>query len=474
MWRSRLFWRRIGVNAAFALVLLAGAEFLRRSLGGAAGAEAIASTWIVLFAAFISLGTAWLSVRLMRTSLRQLTQAATAIAQGHRRQRVHLGASGEFGDLARAFNEMSRSLEREIAQIDRDRQQLRAVFRCMVEGVIVIDATQNVQFMNEAASRLLKAPLEASKGRKLWELVRNRNLSAAAEAVLHSEEPYRCEVEWTDPEPRALAVQGANLVGPPMRGAVLVLQDISELRRLEQIRQEFVANVSHELKTPLAAIQAGVETLLDGALNDPVHNVRFLERVRENAERLDLLVQDLLTLSRIESGQEHLEIKPTSLGAAVEACLSRHEPRALAKNLKLLAEPPASEVMALADEEALDHLLENLVDNAIKYTPEGGRIVLRWSENGREAVLQVADSGVGIPEKDLPRIFERFYRVDRARSRELGGTGLGLSIVKHLAQALAGHVQAESKLGEGSVFTLRLPKGQAAAAAPGDASPRSP
>jgi two-component system phosphate regulon sensor histidine kinase PhoR len=266
-------------------------------------------------------------------------------------------------------------------------------------------------------------------------------------------------VEWQAPTETAVAVQGTRLVGEPHQGALLVLHDITNLRQLERMRRDFVANVSHELKTPLAAIQVMVETLLDGAINDPQHNVRFLERVRENGDRLHTLVQDLLTLSRIESGQETLETKAVPIQTAIEVCVHQHELRAQAKQQKLEMIPPLGQpVSAWADEEALDHILGNLVDNAVKYTPEGGTITLRWHGTEKEAVIEVQDTGMGIPEKDLPRIFERFYRVDKARSRELGGTGLGLSIVKHLAQIQNGRVAATSRRGEGSTFTVYLPR----------------
>jgi two-component system, OmpR family, phosphate regulon sensor histidine kinase PhoR len=241
------------------------------------------------------------------------------------------------------------------------------------------------------------------------------------------------------------------------RRAVLVLHDITHLRRLERIRQDFVANVSHELKTPLATIQATVETLLDGAVNDQEHNIRFLESIREGAERLHRLVLDLLTLGRIESGQETMELQPLAVESAIEACIGRLEPRAAAKEIKLLQDQSPEPLLIRADEEALGDILDNLVDNAVKYTPSGGRVTLRWFAEEKDAVLQVSDTGIGIPEKDLPRVFERFYRVDKARSRELGGTGLGLSIVKHLAQAMNGSVEAKSQLGAGSTFTVRLP-----------------
>jgi two-component system phosphate regulon sensor histidine kinase PhoR len=326
----------------------------------------------------------------------------------------------------------------------------------MVEGVLVLDAELTILFANDAADQLLGAALDKAAGKKLWHVVRHRQLNDAVSQVLASDEPYRCELDWPGSERKALSLQGARLPGD--RGAVLVLHDVTHLRKLETVRQDFVANVSHELKTPLAAIQATVETLLDGAIGDPEHNVRFLERIRESADRLHKLVQDLLTLGRIESSQAPLDLEPIALQAAVDACISRHADRARTKDLQLVPQPAESPVSALADEEALAEILDNLVDNAIKYTPAGGTIQLRWSADNGIAILEVADTGVGIPEKDLPRIFERFYRVDKARSRELGGTGLGLSIVKHLVHALHGGIAVESELGAGSTFTIRVPK----------------
>src|SRR5262249_2880067 len=206
---------------------------------------------------------------------------------------------GEIGELATAFNAMSQACAQHIAQMERDREQLRAILRNMVEGVLVIDADQRVLFLNDAVVRLLHLSLDVAPGRKLWELLRHRQLNAAVEQILAADEPYACELERHGSEEMALALHGVRLPGVPVRGAVLVFHDVTHLRKLERVRQDFVANVSHELKTPLAAIQAVVETLLDGALQDTDHNVQFLERIRENADRLSRLVQDLLTLGRI-------------------------------------------------------------------------------------------------------------------------------------------------------------------------------
>ena len=396
--------------------------------------------------------------RRISAPLVSLAETADSIARGDYGRKVFLSSFDEVGHLASSFNAMSEACAVQIAQMNQDREQLRAIFRSMVEGVLVLDAKQTILFANDAASQLLGVPLLTAQNHKIWQIFRHRQLSEAVDKVLASSEPYRCTLEWSGAERRDLALHGTRLPGDPHRGAVLVFHDITHLRKLETIRQDFVANVSHELKTPLAAIQAMVETLLDGAIQDPEHNVKFLERIRENADRLHRLVQDLLTLGRIESSQAPLELEPIPLQMAVEACIDRHSLRANSKDLKLVAEHAPEPVVAVADEEALAEILDNLVDNAIKYTLPQGTITLRWFAEGQQAVLEVADTGVGIPDKDISRIFERFYRVDKARSRELGGTGLGLSIVKHLVQALGGTVTAGSQVGHGSLFTIRIPR----------------
>ena len=407
----------------------------------------------LVIALLLSIGIA----RRISAPLVQLAAAADSIACGAYGQKVLVNSAGEIGALAASFNVMSETCAAQIDQMNHDREQLRAIFRSMVEGVLVLDADQTILFANEAAGQLLGMPLRSASGQKVWQVFRHRQLNEAVEKILASDEPYRCDLEWTGSERRDLALQSARLPGEPHRGAVLVFHDVTHLRKLETVRQDFVANVSHELKTPLAAIQATVDTLLDGAMHDPEHAVPFLRRLRENGDRLHRLVQDLQTLGRIESSQATLEVERIPLQAAVEACISEHAARAQAKGLQLLADPAPEPVVALADAEALAEILDNLIDNALKYTPAGGRVVLRWFADDRHAILQVMDTGVGIPEKDLSRIFERFYRVDKARSRELGGTGLGLSIVKHLVQALGGTVTAESQVARGSTFTIRLP-----------------
>ncbi len=406
------------------------------------------------------LALSFLIARRLSAPLVELADAARAIAQGRYGQRVSVSSTDEIGTLAVSFNEMSLACADYIQQMDQDRQRLRAIFKSMVEGVLVLDGEQTILFLNDAAGHLLGTTQEAASGTKIWQLFRHRQLGEAVDKILSGDEPYRCELEWPSLDQKVLAVQGARLPGAPLRGAVLVFHDLTQVRRLERIRQDFVANVSHELKTPLAAIQATVETLLDGALQDPTYNVHFLERVRENADRLHRLVQDLLTLGRIESGEEIMNLQPIAVQTLVDTCMSRQADRARAKGLQLMTIAPPEPVFAFADEEALAEIMDNLLDNAIKYTPTGA-ISVRWVSQGNDAILQVKDTGVGIPEKDLARVFERFYRVDKARSRELGGTGLGLSIVKHLVQTLGGTITATSTVGAGSVFTIRIPAAMA-------------
>jgi two-component system phosphate regulon sensor histidine kinase PhoR len=422
--------------------------------------------------------------------LQDLTEGAERIAAGSYGHKVYVAGNDEAAALARTFNRMSERLAGQFAQLEEDRQQLRAILSGMIEGVVALDARQHILFVNDRAAQLLEFRPGPAVGRKFWEVVRHPALQSIVKRALDLPEPYQEELNWHGPAIRSLTVHAARLTGAPSRGIILVLHDTTELRRLEQIRQEFVANVSHELKTPLSVIKACIETLLDGAADDPQHRGPFLERIAEQADRLHALILDLLSLARIESGTEAFEFQAVPLGPVVAACLERHRARAEAKGQTLVAIPPEDDkvtrwqgdkgteemqpdcpspchhvtlspchpLTAWADEEAVGQILDNLVDNAVKYTPPGGRIAVRWRAENGQACLEVEDTGIGIAETDLPRIFERFYRVDRARSRELGGTGLGLAIVKHLVQAMHGSVVAASQPGQGTRFTVRLPR----------------
>jgi two-component system phosphate regulon sensor histidine kinase PhoR len=395
------------------------------------------------------------SYSVIRQITRPLAKLA-AISKG-----LLVGTTSGSGDDIRMLAQVVDTLHKELAyqtsQQDRERDLSRAVLGCMVESVLVLDPQERIVFMNPAASRLLKLESEGVIGKKLWQVIRHRRISEAFEAVMQSSEPYHADLELELPESRFLKIQGSQLRGAASRGALLVLHDVTELRRLERVRQDFFTNVSHEIKTPLAAIQATVETLLDGAIEDPKHNLNFLGRINENVTRLNRLVNDLLALSRIETGQQPIQPTEIPLESALQACLHRFEHRAHSRRQALEIAPDSQSPIAWADETALIQILDNLVDNAIKYTPEGGAITLKACANAKEAHIEINDTGLGIAEKDLPRIFERFFRADRARDRQDEGTGLGLSIVKHLAAAQDGRIEVASALGRGSRFTLSLP-----------------
>ncbi|MCI0377083.1 MAG: cell wall metabolism sensor histidine kinase WalK [Gemmataceae bacterium] len=400
----------------------------------------------------------WLARRITRP-LQELSASAEQIAAGAFGNKVYSEGVDEVGKLARTFNHMSEHLAGQFAQLDEDRQQLRTVLSSMEEGVVAIDANERVLVANDRAGQLLEFSNRTALGRPLWEIVRQRPvLEIVRYAMVDSERPCP-ELNWEGPLGRSLSVHVAKLPGAHPRGAVLVFRDNTELRRLERLRREFVANVSHELKTPLAIIQACVETLIDGAVDDPSVRGQFLERIADQAHRLHNLIIDLLRLARIESETEAFTKEALDLEVIVRECLEKHRTLAEGKRQRLESAPPPGDAPAVAwaDEEAVQQILDNLVDNALKYTPEGGLVRVRWGREKDQVFLEISDSGIGIAEHDLSRIFERFYRVDKARSREMGGTGLGLSIVKHLAQAMQGSVKATSQLNKGSTFSVFLP-----------------
>lgn len=457
-----MFWRLFLTYIALviAAVGLVGIIVLRRTEGeeiffGLARDVIIAAIGIVA----LSIIPAYLLARQFTRPLTELARSADRLAEGDLSHRILAIEDGEFGALARSFNTMGGRLALTFDQIARDREQLRTILSGMVEGVVAFDNEERVLFANDRAAALLEFDASAI-GRKLWEVTRQRAVQEVAEKALQGAGPYREELDWKGPGAKNLAVYVSRLPGPNSPGAVMVLHDITELRRLERLRQDFVANVSHELKTPLAVIQSNIEALQDGAAEDPAARGPFLERVKLEAERLDELIQDLLKLAKIESGEQPLELGPVPLDAAIAKCLERQATRAEAKSMRMFEVPPKdapANVSAYADADAVGHILDNLVDNAIKYSPSGGTITVRWGATEDRVTIEVQDTGHGIAEADLPRVFERFYRADRARQRS-GGTGLGLAIVKHLVQVMNGQITVESQLGRGSTFRIALPR----------------
>jgi two-component system phosphate regulon sensor histidine kinase PhoR len=412
----------------------------------------------------------------------EMQQIAREMSEGRFDVRAPVRSVDEIGALGRALNVMMAKLKEKIDDLEEERAKARAILDGMVEGVIAVDAHESIMLMNERARAMFGVGAGRGEGKPFLEVIRNAELhevfrasrTAAADAALIR------EVRLRHPGNRILQINAVRLRlagGEP--GVVMVLHDLTALRRLEQVRTEFVANVSHELRTPLTAIQGYLETLLGGALEEREHARKFLEIAFRHTERLGRLLNDLTDLSNIELGKVALRPGPVSVAEVVDSVLDIIRPRAQMGRVGLIADVQPIDLTVHADLDRLAQILINLVDNAVKYTPENGWVTVAARPLGEgRAEVRVRDTGVGIPRADLPRITERFYRVDKARSRELGGTGLGLAIVKHLVLAHGGELGLESQEGEGTTvrFTLPvvwagqlpLPMGSAGTPAPAD------
>lgn len=391
-----------------------------------------------------------------------LQRLAQFLMAGNYGQRVEVSTRDELGDLATTFNEMSRELAVRENQLKQTADRLSTVLAGMVEGVIAVDNDERILFANEAAGSLLGCAIDQPTSCLLTDVVRHPRLQEVVTELLAipgGQQVASRHVEFSlgAAEETILGITAARLPGEQSPGVVIVLQDITQLRRLGNLRQEFSANVSHELKTPLSSILAYTETLRAGAIHNSGTNERFVEEIHKQAERLNHLIQDLLSLARIELGKEALEINPVPILQMAETSISDFAEAAAAKNVSIVVVTASRELCVLSDEEALRQILDNLIDNAVKYSPAGGEVRLSWSHRETCAVIEVSDQGPGIAQEHQQRIFERFYRVDRARSRELGGTGLGLSIVKHLVQAMNGEVEVVSIQKQGANFRVTLP-----------------
>ena len=415
---------------------------------------------VMLFAAMMILvsllGTRQLLSRIIEP-LVQIDRTVHRMVAGKLGDHVHVSNRDELGMVARSINILNDVLMQRIEQLRQRRDQLAAVLGGMEEGVIAVDQRQRIMFANGAAGELLGFGAEQANGRPLPTLVRDNVLREAVRQAATTRDAVNTEIKRQSPNKATIAIHAQPLPGEPCPGVVIVFYDVTQLRRLESLRQEFVANVSHELKTPLSSIKAYSETLREGAINDQSNNLKFVKRIEDQADRLNQLIIDLISVARIESGEQSFDLEDVPLNDAVQLCINDHLAAAEAKSIRLTAEAPSETLVVLADDEAVRQILENLVNNAIKYTPVDGEVTVRWCRDGDYALIEVCDTGLGIGKGHQSRLFERFYRVDKARSRELGGTGLGLSIVKHLTQFFGGTVGVVSELNEGSTFWVRLP-----------------
>ncbi|HEV2297270.1 MAG TPA: ATP-binding protein [Candidatus Acidoferrales bacterium] len=401
--------------------------------------------------------------------IERLKDFSQRIATGDFRPIPEEDRKDEITELTRSLNEMSARCGSMIRSLAEERDRLAAVLRSMVEGVAVIDTQEHVAFCNEAFAEVWGVHAEFCEGKSIIEVVRQPDILVLIRKALAGEEGVHGELSLGSTRPRSFSVTaapipmpigaggGVPLSGPERLGAVVVLHEITELRRVEQVRKDFVANVSHELRTPLTAIQGFAETLLGGALEDSKNNRRFVEIIRSHASRLGSLTDDLLKLSRIEAGKLEPEVRPMKIGDLLESGVEAARISAASKRLALSLNLPARLPAVQGDAGLLREVLQNLLDNAVQYTQAGGRIEVSAAADNGFIVVTVSDTGIGIPQADQARIFERFYRVDAARSREVGGTGLGLSIAKHIVESHGGRIWVDSEVGQGSRFHFSMP-----------------
>jgi two-component system phosphate regulon sensor histidine kinase PhoR len=428
--------------------------------------KAVAIAFGIAF--LVSVGISIFIARGLTRPLSEMAVVARRLADGALGQRVRAGSRDEIGILAGTLNAMADQLEVKIRQVTEDRAQLWAILSSMVEGIMVLDGAGRVLQVNPAWEHIFSARSEEIKGRLHPEVIRHPEITSIVSQALETRRAQSGEVFLTAGR-RVLRVEASPVsggAGPNQASLVLVFYDVTALRRLEQVRKDFVANVSHELRTPLTSIKGYVEALLDGGKDDPHAAEQFLQIIRKQSDRLNLLLDDLLQLSQIESGQIEISRHRVRLETITERTIGLIKALADKKGHMVTAAFPPDLPAVLGDEERLVQVLTNLLDNAVKYTPPNGQIAVTARHlpppqpagpSQGMVELTVADTGIGIPEADRPRVFERFYRVDKARSRELGGTGLGLTIVRHIVEGHGGKVWVEGNRPTGSRFLVTLP-----------------
>jgi two-component system, OmpR family, phosphate regulon sensor histidine kinase PhoR len=415
----------------------------------------LGSLLVLLVAALLG----YLTSRQVSYPLRQMAEVAKKIGAGDFSVQAPRGARDEVGTLGGVLNQMKADLKAKVEELEAERKEVAAILEGMIEGVVAFDLSEKVLFSNPAAGRSLGFDPATAEGRPFLEVCRMPELYSFAQALLNEGKEVHREMSGFTPGERAWEIVGVPLLGSEgeQRGGLLVLHDVTETRRLERLRQEFVANVSHEMKTPLTAIRGFAETLLGGALEDKENNRVFVERMKAQAERLESLIDDTLSLARIERGEVPLSLSPVDWENLVSRVKESFKVAAGEQSISFQAQVEPDLPKVQGDGKLLEQAIGNLVDNAIKYNRPEGKVLVSVSRSGEKGVrIKVEDTGIGILKDDQPRVFERFYRVDKTRSREMGGTGLGLSIVKHIVERHGGKVGCESEVGKGSRFWFEI------------------
>jgi two-component system, OmpR family, phosphate regulon sensor histidine kinase PhoR len=413
--------------------------------------------WASVLAALLSLLVAYLFSHSFTQRIGRLRAFAEGLVDAKFSETLEPRADDELGALARSLNRMAVQLRELVTRLSLESTRREAILASMVEGVLAVDKDLRVTFCNGSFTRSLNVDYPISPQIPLADLVRAPTLREMLAQVLQTGELLRQRVQLPGAESRTYEVQAAPLAAVTGRGAIAIFHDITEIERLERIRRDFVANVSHELRTPLTAIRGYAETLLEGALEDKENNRRFLEIIHAHSIRLNNIASDLLTLSELESGKSSAEPERVAVRGAVESAMRSVEPASRLLSVRISC-GIMEDLYVRGDRVRLEQALVNLLDNAVKFNRPQGEVRVEVQRADDHTVsITVVDNGIGIPSEEVPRIFERFYRVDKARSRAVGGTGLGLSIVKHIIDRMNGTIQVDSQLGKGSAFMVFLP-----------------
>jgi len=418
---------------------------------------------IILSATVISLLIASLISLIISLSItkpiKEMTEISKRISKGDFSKKLGIRSQDEIGQLSLALNQMSEDLENKIKIISEDKNKMGIILSSVIEGIAAIDKKGKFILCNYAFEKIINCSRDKALERFHWEIIRNNQLNELLKETIQKGQALTQEITILFPQEKIFSASSTPLGEKEnIWGVVVVLNDITQIKRLEKMRKEFVANVSHELRTPLTSIQGFIETLKEGAIDDPEKTQHFLEIIEKQSNRLNNLVEDILKLSKIESQEIVVNLQPTNLKELLDKVMAEFKEKIILKKMQISTNISPQFPLLKVDPEQIELVLRNLLDNAIKYTPEKGEISISFLEREKDIYLEITDNGIGISQEHLPRIFERFYRVNKDRSRDLGGTGLGLAIVKHVVQVHKGTIGVDSHPGKGAKFFIILPK----------------